>query len=238
MTTQTLSPPVPPSPSPPVAPQAPTLIKLEHALRAVELLRNELQIDRCLVAGSIRRRVRMVKDVELVCPRPADGQADPLLERIREKFLIPGWHGEEEKYLEPVPDTGGLFAPAAPKTRPAVRIRPNPLAPIGLAMKGAKDGFRYCQLNVPSKVYPDVAINVDIFRYDPGPMGNKGWIELIRTGPGDFSKRAVIRWTELTGGHSSEGYPRYRDEKPIPVPTEEEAFKLLRWPWIEPWERK
>ena len=109
---------------------------------------------------------------------------------------------------------------------------------IGLAMKGAKDGFRYCQLNVPSKVCPDVAINVDIFRYDPGPMGNKGWIELIRTGPGDFSKRAVTRWTQLTMGHSEGGYPRYRDGVAIPVPTEEEAFKLLRWPWIEPWERK
>lgn len=226
-----------------------TPIPLEHAIGGAEYVRNELGIDRCLVAGSIRRRKPYVKDIELVVPMPPRGPfdelgnevRDKLLERIREKFLVPGWHGEDEVRLEAIPEAEPVFAgfySPEPRTRKVTVPRPLPAAPIGIAVKGVKDGFRYCQLRLPGNADDAVIVSVDIFRYDPGANGNRGWIELIRTGPAEFGQRACVRWKQVGGLRSEDGYLIGGDNLPVPCATEEEAFRLLGWAWIEPWNRR
>lgn len=193
-------------------------IPIERALKACDYIRDQLAIPRCLVAGSIRRRVPMVKDIELVVPMPLEGAPDVLYDRIAVLFSP-----------RPDPDAAlNLFTRAEP---PAGKW-------IGRVVKGHNERFRYCQLALRTGLEPQVDLNIDIFRYDPGEKGNRGWIELIRTGPDTFGRGACIRWKTLSNGRSDEGYPRHSDGTAVAVPSEEAAFQLLKWPWVEPWDRR
>ena len=207
---------------PETAPE-PTKIRLDHAEGGARYVRNQLGLEDCLVAGSIRRRVPWVKDIELVCAMPGPGEPDTLLQRIRDIFVCP-------VEVAAAPSLWTSLAPASDITMPAKSI--------GVGIKGVREEFRYCQLRVQAPSDKAVWMNVDIFRYDPGPQGNRGWIELIRTGPADFSKNALIRWKKLTQGKSDQGYPITADGRRVPVPSEEAAFALLEWPWIHPWNRQ
>ena len=73
-----------------IAPDKPTVIRLEHAIGAAAYARRLLGLEgpETIVAGSIRRRVRLVKDIELVTPMPAEGQRDALLEAIEANFAV------------------------------------------------------------------------------------------------------------------------------------------------------
>lgn len=208
---------------------------IAYAINGAKYVVERLGITEHLVAGSIRRRVQMVKDIELVVPMPAKGEPDVLLEAIRRQIVVPGYHGEE--YAIQVEIQPSLLGPAS--TRQEKRRRPMIENAIGVAVKGVKEDFRYCQLRIAGCADPSKFINVDIFRYDQGENGNRGWIELIRTGPADFGQKALGRWKQLNpGAYSQDGYPHRADGVRVAVPTEDFAFQLLEWPWIDPWARQ
>lgn len=198
---------------------------------AARRLMAELGIDpaRSLIAGSIRRELATVGDIELVVPMPDTPGIDPLFEHIAAKFTLPGV--QPARTTAPEAALWGEPAPAP------VAIAAGPR--LGHAIKGAKPGFRYCQLALQLTADPRAVVNVDIFRYDDGDQGNRGWIELIRTGPGDFGKAALQRWKSISNGGKSEGgYPHRPDGTRIPVPTERAAFELLGWAWVPPKARR
>lgn len=213
----------------------PTKMPIAYAINGIKHLVTTLEIGEHLVAGSIRRRAPWVKDIEIVLPAPAKDEPDPLLDKIRATFTIDGYHGAE--YEEKFVSQECLLGP--PETYKVRRRRPTLERPAGVVVKGANPGFRYCQLRLAGVADPTMFINVDLFRYDQGDGGNRGWIELIRTGPSDFSQKALAQWKRVSGGGwSKDGYPRRPGDIPVPVPTEARAFELLQWAWVEPWDRR
>lgn len=209
----------------------------ERAMAAARLLMEALEIREAQIVGSLRRLVSAVGDIEIVVPMPEVGAFDALFERIKERFDMPGLKPHpvprqelEDKMLFGDCPSGTMVKPAAP---------PSLLLPtLGKVIKGAKPGFRYCQVCLQLSGEPRAVVNVDIFRYDQGDQGNRGWIELIRTGPADFGKQACIRWKQISGGFSKDGYPHNRQGFRIPVPTEQAAFDLLGWDWVPPERRR
>ena len=213
-------------------------IPWERGMEAAKALIAELEIPDALIAGSLRRRVPMVGDIELVVPlpgsffqgiempmQPPDG--DPLLDRLNERFTAAVVSAEPSARKCAPP---GLFVAAAETGKVAVLERC-----LGRAIKGVKPGFRYCQLEMPLRFEPRALVKVDIFRFVPGPMGNRGWIELIRTGPAELGQKACARWKYISrGGYSEDGFPHRADGTRLPVPTEMDAFELLGWDYIEP----
>lgn len=103
---------------------------------------------------------------------------------------------------------------------------------IGKTVKGWKPGFAYCQLLLDSP-----AVKVDIFRYQPG---NRGWIELMRTGPADYSERVLIDWKRKCGTlgtpkpGSVGGFLVDSMGNPRNTPTERSVFDLIGIPFVEP----
>jgi len=166
---------------------------------AAEHLVKELKLTEHLVAGSLRRGRTMVHDVDFVVPMPANRSgADPLHDRIAELFMSPA-------------ETASLFGESRMgKT-------------VGVQVKGVKPGFRMCQLEVGIR---GGVIGIDIARYDGGPIGNRGWIEMIRTGPHDFAAWMLGQWKRATEGRSEGGYPTTRDGQRVACPTEVRAFAL------------
>lgn len=201
---------------------------------AAELMRTlQLDPETTLIAGSLRRELETVGDIELVAPHPGDGE-DLTLELITRHFLMPARLVPVAAKAEKEVDLWAE-APASPPPPPV----PAAASPkLGHVIKGAKPGFRYCQLALPLIGGPRALINVDIFRYDPGPQGNRGWIELIRTGPGEFGKAALARWNRETNGYSKDGYPHLPNGIRVPVPTEADAFRLLKMNPVPPRARR
>ncbi len=172
----------------------------------------------CSIVGSLRRKESTVGDVELLCPLPRADEPDTLLARIRECFV-----SEREP--------ASLFCP---DNKPVVAER-------GVIVKGANAGFKYCQLRAYLRDH-DQTMTVELWRYDTGPRGNQGWQSLIRTGPRQFGQACLSLHlrnrdgAKFAGRHkaSDGGYPLDADGRPIPVPDERAAFKLLGIPYIEP----
>jgi hypothetical protein len=195
------------------------------------------------IVGSVRRcpncaaRAECVahsKDLDLLAPMPAGG-SDPLHARLA-KYAREGSDGQPSLMV----DASGAF-----------------LMPV----KGFKPGFRAASLLVDvaaaerrpewphdafSREFYDrhaaSLVPVQIFRYDAGPQGNYGWIKLIRTGPNstsdDFGRACLSRWKAVTsGGKSQDGYPEDATGRRYPVPDEQAAFRLLRMPYLSPYQR-
>jgi len=172
----------------------------------------------CMVVGSVRRQKPDVGDLEFIAPLPAEGQRDDLYERIAGS-------------LPPPPAAeGGLFgAPAAIVKAEALR---------GTVVKGLKAGFRCCELVVELRRKSTGTwhqIPVQIHRYTPE---NRGWIELMRTGPSDLGIIYLERWKKQYGlgdGEASRaGHLRNSYGDIVPVRTEQEAFEKCGLPFVPP----
>lgn len=173
------------------------------------------------MVGSIRRKAYSVKDIDILCAMPR-GDTDPLYDAICRHFIqAPTSHKQ----------AGSLFD--APASALSGEI-------LGKVVRGCKRGFRNCSVEI-HPVAVNGGIKMEFWRFDAGQQGNRGWIELIRTGPWEFAKMAVTRWNRISGGKAGEPHVRYpclRDGSRVPVPDEATAFKLLDWPYIEPENRQ
>lgn len=184
------------------------------------------------IVGSLRRGKQQVGDIELLAAMPAPDQADPLFEILADRFYDPNPTLEAPaKLAQPA-----LFAPATPAAGIAQRpVEARRGERIGLPVKGLRSHFRYCQLALELK-RPERIVHLDIWRYDPGEQGNRGWIEMIRTGPSDFGQVMLARWKEVRGPSefpaSEDGYPLSAMGMRLPVPTEPDVFKLLVLPHV------
>jgi ParB/RepB/Spo0J family partition protein len=122
-----------------------------------------------------------------------------------------------------------LAAPAAIAKRQALR---------GAALRGLKPGFRSCELLVEllrKSTGEWHSLPVQIHRYTPQ---NRGWIELMRTGPSELGILFLERWKKVYGLGDSEasrsGHLRNSYGDIVPVRTEEEAFEKCGIPYVPP----
>jgi len=207
-----------------------------------------------LIVGSIRRKKANPGDVEIVAIprlRPADvgqvplfGPPDLVLEvwevieamgRDRVQPILPGAPSAHQarKGKCPYPEDKGW-----PEKR-LVTAEEQSKTP-GLLPPGR----RYFRLWLPK-----ASVRVDLFL---ATVETWGLTVAIRTGPADFSRALVERWTALTnGGHCHESRLHYpytgraggavstsKFLGPVePTRTEAEVFKALKLPWIDPEDR-
>lgn len=168
----------------------------------------------CMIVGSVRRDCPDVGDLEFTAPLPS-GDADPLFDRISATLI---------------PTEGlGLFDGADPEP-----------SRIGWANRGFKSGFAAASLTVKHRIIGEIA--VEVYRYTPGDEGNRGWVEIMRTGPRDFCTYFLDRWKTRHGIARSqhalvENQLRDMHGYVIPVPTEARAFELAGMDWIDPTRR-
>lgn len=188
------------------------------------------------LAGSLRRGTHGVGDADLLAEMPPcegrGSEGDPLYEAIAKAFGDP-------KAAEKAP----LFGPATAQTQ----------TPAGVSIhveSGLAVGFGRCRLLFELPGSPEqlsgwaepYTLKVEIHRYTPGPNGNRGWKEMIITGPGANSDREIgwgemmlTRWKRRNpGGRSHQCWPVYADGSREPVPTEARAFELVGLRWIDP----
>lgn len=191
------------------------LIPASRAMVAARWLMHQLGVELApeQVVGSIRRGARAVGDVDLLLPLPAEGQPDELYRQMAAR-------------IEPRDGRPALFAGATTRTQPLAR-----------EVLGMSAGFKLCRLELRLTREPVAVIRVDLHRYTPGPDGNRGWKQLIHTGPEAFARKAVSRWAAISGESADGGFP-VRDGRPVPVPSEAEAFRLLDWKYIPPENRR
>ncbi|MCE2968021.1 MAG: hypothetical protein ACK5WB_00190 [Phycisphaerales bacterium] len=157
--------------------------------------------------GSLRRGLPVAGDLDYIAPRPAlDAQGRPMEADALYAVLSEHFYPAEE----PARDTR-----------------------LGTAVKGLKPGFGMCNLLLELKSPKPALLPIQIHRFWPGPQGNRGWIELIRTGPAEFGKAAMFR-LQNRGLKSREGFPHDRRGVRIAVPSEAVAFDLLGLPYLEP----
>jgi hypothetical protein len=188
--------------------------------------------------GSYRRGLPMVGDIELIAPMPGPDDGDPLYERLAAHFYDPDVKPETIRTTQLALFGGAPVEEVARLVSPVRRER------FGNPGKGFRPGFRYAQVELFLKGGPALSIKLDWFRFDAGNTGNRGWIQLIRTGPWDFGRDCCARWKRISnGGYSTSseelgGCLHRSDGTRVPVPTETEAFRLLELPYIEPRERR
>lgn len=167
----------------------------------------------CAIVGSVRRRRSLVGDLEFIAPH--EPETDDRL------------HG---RMAPTVTDTAGmLFGEAKP-----VRF--------GEVIRGFKPGFWAASLQVKISINEvEHVMNVQIFRYVKGEQGNRGWIELMRTGPQDLGILFLEQWKwamGIRGGKGSDdGWLLDPYGKPVFTPDEESCFRLAKLDYIPPQER-
>jgi hypothetical protein len=170
-----------------------------------------------------------VHDVDLIAGIPDEGQDDVLYDNLRALL-------GDTKAAEKNP----LFAEQAA-----------PPSPYGTATSGLAPRFKKCVVEMPLPGDPaqsdlgwsqPFTLKIEIHRYTPGAQGNKGWVQMIRTGPGAKSEEELgwgemmlWRWKQRNpGGSSVHAYPTFANGTRQPVPDEERAFSLVGLRWIEP----
>lgn len=172
-----------------------------------------------LFVGSVRRRCPTVGDIEIVAPAPLHARPsvgdDPLFARINATIDNP--------WSEP-----GLFGTPAP---------PPCANPVGSATRGFKPGFLEARFSL--RPWPGFMIACQVFRYTPR---NRGWVILMRTGPGEFGKWFLGQWkkrysipmgTDEDRG-SRDGHLVDAAGNIVDVPAEAAAFDLAGVPWVPP----
>lgn len=175
------------------------------------------------IAGSIRREKPEVSDIEIVA-----------IPRTQEK----------EKPAAQV----SLFEPSAVErinllwerieAASMSRSRIVPLKPGGA---DGEEDFNWPEKRIYGSRYfrlwlrrPE--IKVDLFLADPDTWGA---IFAIRTGSSDFSRRLVMRWTDISkGGHFTAGRVCDRDGAPLATPEEADVFRACEMAWVEPRDRR
>lgn len=163
-----------------------------------------------LLVGSARRQRESVGDLEFTCRRPAECERDVLFEA-----------------MSPTVRLGGLFA--ADDERPEV---------VAEALRGFSPHFGYADLIVDltrTDGHP-FRVRVQIHRWDPDGL-NRGWIEIMRTGPVEFGMWFLKAWKrrwDLKGEASIDGRLVDGAGQQVPVRTELEAFKAAGMNYVEP----
>lgn len=186
-------------------------------------------IARLAPPGTIWKNADTVHDVDLLAGLPGEDQDDTLYESLRTLLGDP-------KAAEKAP----LFGSTA-----------NPGSAYGTATSGLAPRFKKCVIEMPLPGAPEAidagwrlpfTLKIEIHRYTPGALGNKGWVQMIRTGPGakndqelGWGEMMLHRWKQRNpGGCSRDAYPCLPDGTRVPVPDEERAFALVGLKWIEP----
>jgi len=189
-------------------------IPLAAAQDAAAYLMQEwgMAVPACMVVGSVRRKKEDVGDLELIAPLPESlALVDELYATIAASL--------PQK-------SDGLFGEVGGRLR-------------GRAVKGLKAHFKYCELNIEllrKSTGTWHEIPVQIHRYTPA---NRGWIELMRTGPSDLGIIFLARWKERYGipaeADASQG-GHLRDSRGgiVDVETEEMAFEKCGLPYVPP----
>ncbi|MGH7243633.1 MAG: hypothetical protein ACREJD_09475 [Phycisphaerales bacterium] len=112
----------------------------------------------------------------------------------------------------------------------------------GKALEGFKPGFKYCRLLMNlDRDGKEFEIPVQIHRY-AHDEGNRGWIEIMRTGPEKFGPAFLRRWKEhhgIAAGRqaSVDGHLVSSGGRIVAVRTEAIAFELCGMKFIEPQQR-
>ncbi len=182
-------------------------LKYIAALDAANYLRKLWGVDtdpNVMIVGSIRRKARDCGDIELTAPcQPA--ASDTLFDSIASSLQAQEtlWGGQ--------------------------------VATQGKAVRGFVPGFTACSLVMEiagSRIgldVPVVPIPVQIYRWK---AENRGWIELMRTGPREFNQFFLSKWKAFHlipegGDGSRDGYLRDRNGNAVITATEAEAFRKL-----------
>lgn len=201
------------------------------------------------VVGSVRRKSEQVHDIELLAPLPikANGMEgdDRLCKKITSGFALPKEPAvplfQSEAVAEQAWQNGKMLTICAPMFKAcslAVRVSPthftSPKAdPLGELVKG------YCELLGEDSFY----LPLQIFRYTPGVQGNRGWIELMRTGSADFSKAVLECWKWVCGTKgtsapgSADGFLVDSLGNRRFTRNEYQVFQLIGCVWVAPEKR-
>lgn len=197
-----------------------------HRPDAIAIARRfvELIEDCCVtlvVAGSLRRRLAYVNDIEVVAVPQIEPQVDGLFPEITVDV------DRLDQRMLALLDSGQV----------AQRLDRNGVARWGPTAK---------LVTFPSASSGQAGAKIDLF--SPREAGRFGWILVLRTGPAAYSRQLVVPRGQLTkdkrpgllppeivprDGWLTERASGYR----IPTPTERDAFEALRLPYVEPWER-
>lgn len=189
-------------------------IPIAVAVSAADVLFREWKMPTpaCEIVGSARRGRLDVGDLEFLAPFPADPKRDdPLYETI-----LATCNGQPQ----------ALFGESRPQFTEAIQ--------------GLKRGFLSASLRVQLKLGEGDAkiVPVQIFRYTPE---NRGWAQIMRTGPSEFGIWFLQEWKRQFGiesgpasvdGHLVDSYL-----KRVPVADEAECFLKIRHEVIPPEQR-
>jgi len=169
--------------------------------------------DRIAIAGSVRRTIATVDDIELLAiPKYIDEPALiqttlwPIVNNDK-KWADAGRVNLLEETLDGLSDQGNLT------------MRPN-----------KKGHYTNGPLN-KLLIHTTTGIPIDLFTTS---AENWGMALFVRTGPKDWNIKAMTRFNELgLAGHAYGGvtHPDGREEA---CPDEVTVFSLLEWPWREP----
>jgi DNA polymerase/3'-5' exonuclease PolX len=171
--------------------------------------------ERIEIAGSIRRDVSFVGDIELV--------AVPSIVEERDGGLWPEPVNQLRKRLQAMAQTN-VISPRVNKNGHYI------------AWLGQVSDPRYVALEWRG-------VPVDLFMVLPDRLDYFGYIYWLRTGPGDANRHMVTPAYERDGRRSGGLKPDrlevkdglvYRDGQPHPVPTEEAMFAALELAYVEP----
>ncbi len=99
--------------------------------------------------------------------------------------------------------------------------------------KLVKNGSKFKQVEL------NEGINLDLFIVTP--PAEWGVQLLIRTGPADYSHRFVMPKTQggmLHGWQKIRDGAMWREDRKLPTPEEEDVYKFIDMPYLQPQERK
>lgn len=190
-------------------------MKYQDALTVAETLRDMFAgaCERIEIAGSIRRRKDLVKDIELVA--------------------VPKWHEQEHSGVQL-----GLGETVAPTERVNVLVVAIGAVQEHGAVRVIKPGTQDIEpgeLRNDAKYIrlwlPRYELKVDVFVCTPETWGLNFF---IRTGSWEFSQAMLARWKSLTGGRSEGAQLRWPDGRIEPTPEELDVFNACRVLWVEP----
>jgi len=200
----------------------PSVVSLERAQQVASYLwaRWQLPVEHSKLCGSCRRLEAEVGDLDILTARPAIPKVDPLHDTLYCDLIS----ADEWDVMDP-------------------KLAKIPAGKLGIVTQGLKPGFGRVRCMITGRT--GTWIKIEIHRHDLKlrPDGgvlqsNRGWIEMIRTGPAEWSKNMMIRWKALSdGGTSKDGYPISGLGVQYCPATEAEAFKLLRLPYCSPEQR-
>ena len=188
------------------------------------------------IVGSLRRRghdpTASVGDIEIISPMPGPEPDRPIATKEDQDAWRKRHEGDDVVYQAidaslhpPQPPAQAAMFEAAP---------PPPPPPIGRAIKGLKPCFLACELEVwPAALGIDgpEAVGVQIFRYWPGQYGNRGWIQLMRTGPTELGEWFLTAWKRrysIPWQQQASAFGFLRDAYGAPVPVPEETATLAK----------